>query len=231
MDQPLDPPARGEAYIHYGERQHFMKGWVSAPAAKAPATPLPIPRLCHAAGTGRACRRWTGASNCSPTIAGACSASRTATTAMAARFTPGSTTFWRRTGIVAKGARRVLCYPRILGYVFNPLSVWFCDDEQGRLKAIIYEVHNTYEERHAYVLPVDGDAAVIRHDCAKHSMSRPFCRPIAAIGFRISSSGRKCRHCHSRGGSRRPDPGCELCRKRGVNWMTMRWPGCCCAIP
>jgi len=57
-------------------------------------------------------------------------------------------------GIVAKGARRVLCYPRILGYVFNPLSVWFCDDEQGRLKAVIYEVHNTYDERHAYVLPV-----------------------------------------------------------------------------
>lgn len=57
-------------------------------------------------------------------------------------------------GVVANGRRRVLCYPRILGYVFNPLSVWFCDDEAGRLKAIIYEVHNTYEERHAYVLPV-----------------------------------------------------------------------------
>src|SRR6185369_3122433 len=61
-------------------------------------------------------------------------------------------------GIVANGNRRVLCYPRTLGYVFNPLSVWFCDDERGRLKAIIYEVHNTYEERHAYVLPVsDGE--------------------------------------------------------------------------
>ena len=36
-------------------------------------------------------------------------------------------------GIAARGGRRVLCYPRILGYVFNPLSVWFCDDEQGRL--------------------------------------------------------------------------------------------------
>ncbi|HKU64546.1 MAG TPA: DUF1365 domain-containing protein [Rhizomicrobium sp.] len=57
-------------------------------------------------------------------------------------------------GVDAKGARRVLCYPRILGFVFNPISVWFCDDEQGRLKAIVYEVHNTYEERHAYVLPV-----------------------------------------------------------------------------
>jgi DUF1365 family protein len=59
-----------------------------------------------------------------------------------------------RHDIDAKGPKRVLCYPRILGFVFNPISVWFCDDEGGRLKAIVYEVHNTYEERHAYVLPV-----------------------------------------------------------------------------
>jgi len=57
-------------------------------------------------------------------------------------------------GITARGPRRVLCYPRIFGYVFNPLSVWFCHDEEGALKAIVYEVHNTYEERHTYVLPV-----------------------------------------------------------------------------
>src|SRR4051794_39465270 len=40
--------------------------------------------------------------------------------------------------IDAKGPKRVLCYPRILGFVFNPISVWFCDDAQGRLKAIVY---------------------------------------------------------------------------------------------
>jgi DUF1365 family protein len=57
-------------------------------------------------------------------------------------------------GISAMGPRRVLCYPRIFGYVFNPLSVWFCHDEQNTLKAIVYEIHNTYEERHTYVLPV-----------------------------------------------------------------------------
>lgn len=60
-------------------------------------------------------------------------------------------------GIVADGPRQVLCYPRIFGYVFNPLSVWFCQGTDGALKAIVYEVHNTYEERHAYILPVsDG---------------------------------------------------------------------------
>src|SRR4051812_40863789 len=60
-------------------------------------------------------------------------------------------------GISADGKRQVLCYPRILGYVFNPISVWFCHDRSGMLKAMIYEVHNTYDERHCYVLPVtDG---------------------------------------------------------------------------
>lgn len=88
-------------------------------------------------------------------------------------------------GIVAKGARRVLCYPRILGYVFNPLSVWFCDDEHGRLKAIIYEVHNTYEERHTYVLPVEKGAESIRQGCSKAFYVSPFLSRDCRYAFRI----------------------------------------------
>lgn len=94
-------------------------------------------------------------------------------------------------GIVAKGARRVLCYPRILGYVFNPLSVWFCDDEQGRLKAIIYEVHNTYEERHAYVLPVSEEAQRIEHDCSKALYVSPFLSRDCRYDFRIRPPSEK----------------------------------------
>ena len=56
-------------------------------------------------------------------------------------------------GLPAPGRIRLMCYPRILGYVFNPLTVWFCDDAAGRPLAIIYEVHNTFGERHSYVLP------------------------------------------------------------------------------
>ena len=93
-------------------------------------------------------------------------------------------------GIAAKGARRVLCYPRILGYVFNPLSVWFCDDEQGRLRAIIYEVHNTYEERHAYVLPVGSDEGRIRHDCSKSFYVSPFLSRDCRYAFRIRPPGK-----------------------------------------
>jgi DUF1365 family protein len=87
--------------------------------------------------------------------------------------------------IVANGTRRVLCYPRILGYVFNPISVWFCDDQAGRLKAIIYEVHNTYEERHAYVLPVGEDKELVRHGCAKNFYVSPFLSPDCRYDFRI----------------------------------------------
>jgi DUF1365 family protein len=87
-------------------------------------------------------------------------------------------------GINAGGPRQVLCYPRILGYVFNPLSVWFCRDEAGTLKAIVYEVHNTYDERHAYVLPVD-DEKLVRHGCAKDFYVSPFLSRDCRYQFRI----------------------------------------------
>ena len=92
-------------------------------------------------------------------------------------------------GITANGRRRVLCYPRILGYVFNPLSVWFCDDEQGALKAIIYEVHNTYEERHAYVLPVGADEKLVRHGCPQAFYVSPFLSRDCRYQFRIRPPG------------------------------------------
>ena len=92
-------------------------------------------------------------------------------------------------GIDAKGAKRVLCYPRILGFVFNPLSVWFCDDEAGQLKAMVYEVHNTYEERHAYVLPVGADTELIRHGCPKAFYVSPFLSRDCRYNFRIRPPG------------------------------------------
>lgn len=49
------------------------------------------------------------------------------------------------------------CYPRIMGYTFNPLSLFYCLDESGRVFAVLHEVHNTFGERHAYVLPVNTD--------------------------------------------------------------------------
>lgn len=43
-------------------------------------------------------------------------------------------------------------FPRVLGYVFNPVSFWFCEDHEKNLRAILAEVNNTFGERHTYLL-------------------------------------------------------------------------------
>jgi hypothetical protein len=48
-------------------------------------------------------------------------------------------------------------FPRVLGYVFNPVSFWYCEARDGSLRAIVCEVNNTFGERHRYLLAhVDG---------------------------------------------------------------------------
>ena len=54
---------------------------------------------------------------------------------------------------------QLLCYPRMLGYTFNPLAIYFCCKNQ-QLIALVYEVSNTFGERHSYVGAVDPDAEV-----------------------------------------------------------------------
>jgi len=54
---------------------------------------------------------------------------------------------------VPDGRVTALLQARVLGYVFNPLSVFWCHDREGQLRHVIAEVHNTYGERHAYLLP------------------------------------------------------------------------------
>ncbi len=56
--------------------------------------------------------------------------------------------------VVVGGSIKLLCMPRMLGYGFNPLSVYFCYARGRSLAAIVYEVHNTFGERHSYVMPV-----------------------------------------------------------------------------
>jgi DUF1365 family protein len=49
-------------------------------------------------------------------------------------------------------------FPRVLGYVFNPVSFWFCERTDGALRAIVCEVNNTFGERHCYLLArADGE--------------------------------------------------------------------------
>ncbi|MEC9406612.1 MAG: DUF1365 domain-containing protein [Pseudomonadota bacterium] len=56
------------------------------------------------------------------------------------------------------GPIRLLCMPRIFGYVFNPISLYYCHDRRGALVAIVAEVHNTFGEMHSYVLHAGGQA-------------------------------------------------------------------------
>jgi len=76
---------------------------------------------------------------------------------------------------IAGGAVRLLSIPRVLGHVFNPISLFFCHDAAGRLACLIHQVDNTFGERHSYVVPVDDpDAAVVRQVCAKRFHVSPF---------------------------------------------------------
>ncbi|MGR8946933.1 MAG: DUF1365 domain-containing protein [Gammaproteobacteria bacterium] len=69
---------------------------------------------------------------------------------------------------------QILTMPRILGYAFNPISLIYCRDESGVLRAMIYEVNNTFDERIHYVLPVTGHAPSVTHRCAKEMFVSPF---------------------------------------------------------
>lgn len=87
------------------------------------------------------------------------------------------------------GAIRLLAHPRILGYVFNPLSVWYCHGPQGELRAVIHEVHNTFGDRHAYVVPIVDDAR--RHDFDKEMHVSPFNDMDQAYAFAINDPGER----------------------------------------
>ncbi|HEY8947431.1 MAG TPA: DUF1365 domain-containing protein [Rhizomicrobium sp.] len=91
--------------------------------------------------------------------------------------------------IVADGRVEVLCYPRLWGFVFNPLSVWFCRRADESLAAVIYEVHNTFGERHAYVLPVTANGASIQQSCDKDFYVSPFLSMDCAYRFRVEQPG------------------------------------------
>jgi len=69
----------------------------------------------------------------------------------------------------------LLTMPRLLGYAFNPISVYFCHAADGALAAILYEVNNTFGQRHSYFCPVEpGTSNVVRHSCAKNFYVSPF---------------------------------------------------------
>ncbi|WP_291853085.1 DUF1365 domain-containing protein [Bradyrhizobium sp.] len=93
-------------------------------------------------------------------------------------------------GVDLTGGRvLLLCYPRLLGYTFNPLSVYFCYRAGGELALLIYEVRNTFGEIHPYVLPVKpgqiSDAGVRQQQDKLFHVS-PFIEMAMRYHFRVS---------------------------------------------
>jgi DUF1365 family protein len=74
------------------------------------------------------------------------------------------------------GPIRLLTMPRLLGWAFNPLSTYFCYRRNGAIAAILWEVDNTFRQRHAYMIPVDqvGPGGEIVQHCDKAFYVSPF---------------------------------------------------------
>jgi DUF1365 family protein len=85
-----------------------------------------------------------------------------------------------------KGAIKLLCMPRIFGYVFNPLSIYLCYGEARTLQAVLYEVRNTFGERHTYVLPAGDTADVVEQQCDKTFYVSPFLEMDLVYRFRLA---------------------------------------------
>jgi DUF1365 family protein len=79
-----------------------------------------------------------------------------------------------RAGIdLGDGKVEVLLYPRLLGYTFNPLTVWFGRDASGKLRAVLYEIHNTFGHSRSHLVPIEDDVPH-RHGFDKDLHVSPF---------------------------------------------------------
>jgi len=80
---------------------------------------------------------------------------------------------------------KLLCYPRVWGYIFNPLSIFFVYDKNSKLISILYEVKNTFGEQHTYVFKIDKDNQLFEHSCKKKFHVSPFIEMDCLYYFKI----------------------------------------------
>ena len=85
---------------------------------------------------------------------------------------------------------KLLCYPRILGYVFNPLSVFYVYDDKDELISILYEVKNTFGEQHTYIFKVENNN-FLQHNCVKKFHVSPFIEMNCNYFFKILKPAEK----------------------------------------
>ena len=86
---------------------------------------------------------------------------------------------------------KLLCYPRIFGFVFNPLSVFFIYNKKSELISILYEVKNTFDEQHTYIFKNRENENLIKHTCKKKFHVSPFIEMNCTYFFKILKPGDK----------------------------------------
>ena len=96
----------------------------------------------------------------------------------------------RAAGLPTGGRILLMAMPRVLGYAFNPISVFFCHAPDGALAALLYEVHNTFGERHCYLIPAGAErGSDERQTCAKDFHVSPFLDMGMSYRFRVAAPG------------------------------------------
>ena len=102
----------------------------------------------------------------------------------------------RGAGIELAGGRiRLLTLPRVLGFAFNPMSLWYCEHRDGSLRAVIAEVRNTFGEKHCYLLASDGApfAYEQKHEKEKCFHVSPFFDLKGRYRFSLDAPGERLR--------------------------------------
>jgi DUF1365 family protein len=118
---------------------------------------------------------------------------------------------------------QLLCFPRVLGFVFNPISVFFVYGEDERLEAVIYEVNNTFGQTHAYVVPATGGGE--EHQAAdKRLYVSPFYRVEGGYQFRLTPPGERLKLVITKQVAGKPDFTASLTAKRHrlTDWALLK---------
>lgn len=118
---------------------------------------------------------------------------------------PGALRGWAesllaREGIRLDGGRiRLLCLPRLFGFAFNPIALWYCEHRDGTPRAVIAEVRNTFGEKHCYLLASGGRPLAYEgpHTKEKCFHVSPFLDLAGEYEFRFSAPAETVRlHIH-----------------------------------
>ena len=116
---------------------------------------------------------------------------------------------------------RLLCMPRVLGYVFDPISIYYCSDREGNLAAVLYEVKNTFGDQHGYLFPVErGQTAPQDHVADKIFHVSPLIAMNARYRIRTASPDDRLAVLIREFGRRGRIPG------RDTDRRTARYDGC-----